>query len=57
MPCFTQVFTRQPTGLDASGSAARTEPADNASRSRANAARTSSRSADAPAAVRSWICD
>ena len=34
MPCFTQVFTRQPNGLDASGSAARTAPDDSASRSR-----------------------
>src|SRR5450432_2986085 len=52
MPCFTQRLTRQPIGLDASGSAARTWPDDNASRSRANTARASSRSADAPAATR-----
>ena len=36
MPCFTQVLTRQPVGADASGSAARTRPADSSSRSCAN---------------------
>src|SRR5712691_3010498 len=55
MPCFTQVFTRQPIGLEASGSAARTSPDDSASRRRANAARAVARSADAPAATRDLI--
>ena len=55
MPCFTQVLTRQPSGLDASGSAARTAPDDSASRSCAKAARAASRSADAPAATRALM--
>src|SRR5438874_288982 len=55
MPCFTQVFTRQPIGLEASGSAARTSPEESAARRRANAARAAARSADAPAATRDVI--
>ena len=39
MPCLTQALTRQPVGAAASGSAARTLPADSAARSRSNAAR------------------
>ena len=48
IPCFTQVLTRQPVGADASGSAARTRPADSSSRSAANTDRLSLLSADAP---------
>src|SRR5262245_59207508 len=51
MPCLTHVLTRHPHALAGSGSAARTVPADNASRRRANAARAASRSAEAPAAT------
>ena len=57
IPCFTQVLTRQPIGLDASGSAARTSPADNASRSFPKTTRAARRSASAPAAASSLISD
>ena len=39
MPCLTQVLTRHPVAVAGSASAARTVPADNASRSRANTSR------------------
>src|SRR3954452_19510183 len=55
MPCFTHRLTRHATGLDASGSAARTCPDESASRRRANTARAWSRSADGPAATSSLI--
>src|SRR3954471_23902464 len=51
IPCFTHVFTRQPTGDEASGSAARTSPADSAARSFSNIARADSLSADVPASI------
>src|SRR5262245_34939959 len=56
MPCFTHVFTRQPLGLERSDSAARTVPAESASRSDAKMARAASRSAEAPAATSASIC-
>src|SRR5436853_31823 len=49
IPCLTQAFTRHPDGLDASGSAARTFPADNSDRRRRKTSRAWSRSTDAPA--------
>ena len=45
IPSLTQVLTRQPVSVEASGSAARTWPADNSRRSDANAVRASSGSA------------
>src|SRR5688572_20475013 len=48
IPCFTHVLTRQPVGADASGSAARTRPADISSRSFAKTDRLSLLSAAAP---------
>src|SRR4029077_11468048 len=52
IPCLTHVFTRQPTGDDGSGSAARTSPADSAARRSTNIARADSLSAEAPASTR-----
>src|SRR5580765_988460 len=49
MPCLTHAFTRQPEGLAASFSAARTRPAESSARRRANASRATVRSALAPA--------
>src|SRR5258705_8666833 len=51
IPCFTQILTFQPNGDDASGSAARTSPADSPARSVSNIARAASLSADAPAST------
>src|SRR6185436_1137733 len=51
MPCLTHAFTRQPVGAEGSGDAARTSPADSASRSRVKTARALVRSAAVPAAT------